>query len=762
VGFFRSNTRKDLVIDQDEDFALAQEFFPDANQVFMLVKPFSMKPSAAGFFLWEEGQIQAESALQFPFRRSELMKLFPESIVQPGAEKASAATAPATLAREERSGPVIVPKREERPPVAPPPMLRQEPKPGPVVVPPKREEPSAPPPPLSFKREERPVMVTPPPKREEPSAPPPPLSFKREERPVMVTPPPKREEPSAPPPPLSFKREERPPVAPPLPKRDQAAAPPVSPVRFKREERAAAPPMAPKREERPAPPPLSFRREERSTGAVAVPKREEPPQPPVTARREEPVQPPVTAKREDPTPPPVTAKREERPAVFPKPEERPVPIPPVAKPVPPPVAPKLEEPPKREERPAVQPVVVKREEPAPVPPAEKKEDRKEERAAVAPAPAKPELAPAVIPVKAPEPLVAVAAESAKRGKLWVGVGVLVVLLLAVGGWYAMRSRSAQPETKPVDASLGLKVERNAGQLVLSWNRNADIVKTAQKATLSITDGDHTEDVDLDLGTLRGGSAVYSAITNDVGFKLEVSDLKNRKSLSESIRALTGRPSPAPPPQVAGVRQPVAPVETRPQPVVNQVPPVSNPTGAQPVAQRQPSSPQVALNAPGRSGIGALTAPSAPAAEPPVDSTPSMPIARSSPAPVTASAPPLPPVRPAETPTPTRVAQSPAPAPPPVQQQPAKVGGVLVEPRVTSRVAPAYPPIARQMGISGTVKVEATVGKDGRVKTARAISGPQVLRAAAENAVRQWRYTAGTLNGEPVEVPINVDVGFARR
>jgi protein TonB len=67
-----------------------------------------------------------------------------------------------------------------------------------------------------------------------------------------------------------------------------------------------------------------------------------------------------------------------------------------------------------------------------------------------------------------------------------------------------------------------------------------------------------------------------------------------------------------------------------------------------------------------------------------------------------------------------------------------------------------------MGISGTVKVEATVGKDGRVKTARAISGPQVLRAAAENAVRQWRYTAGTLNGEPVEVPINVDVGFARR
>jgi TonB family protein len=67
-----------------------------------------------------------------------------------------------------------------------------------------------------------------------------------------------------------------------------------------------------------------------------------------------------------------------------------------------------------------------------------------------------------------------------------------------------------------------------------------------------------------------------------------------------------------------------------------------------------------------------------------------------------------------------------------------------------------------MGISGDVRVEAIVGKDGKVKSARAVSGPQVLRAEAEKAVRQWKYTPGTLNGEPVEVPVNVDVGFQRR
>ena len=67
-----------------------------------------------------------------------------------------------------------------------------------------------------------------------------------------------------------------------------------------------------------------------------------------------------------------------------------------------------------------------------------------------------------------------------------------------------------------------------------------------------------------------------------------------------------------------------------------------------------------------------------------------------------------------------------------------------------------------MGISGTVKVEAIVGKDGKVKAARATSGPQVLRAAAENAVRQGKYTPGTLNGELVEVPVSVNVDFNRR
>jgi periplasmic protein TonB len=56
-------------------------------------------------------------------------------------------------------------------------------------------------------------------------------------------------------------------------------------------------------------------------------------------------------------------------------------------------------------------------------------------------------------------------------------------------------------------------------------------------------------------------------------------------------------------------------------------------------------------------------------------------------------------------------------------------------------------------------VEATIGRDGRVRSARAVSGPPLLRRAAEDAVRQWRYQPGMLNGEPMEVTTQVDVGF---
>ena len=62
--------------------------------------------------------------------------------------------------------------------------------------------------------------------------------------------------------------------------------------------------------------------------------------------------------------------------------------------------------------------------------------------------------------------------------------------------------------------------------------------------------------------------------------------------------------------------------------------------------------------------------------------------------------------------------------------------------VKSRVAPVYPEIAKRMHVSGEVKLEATVDAQGKVKDVKAVSGNRILAAAAEDAVRQWKFASG--------------------
>jgi hypothetical protein len=72
VGFYRSHTRDELYMD-DADLALANRYFSEPGNVFMLIKPFATRPCIGGFFFWEDGQIYRESTyLQFPFDRREL------------------------------------------------------------------------------------------------------------------------------------------------------------------------------------------------------------------------------------------------------------------------------------------------------------------------------------------------------------------------------------------------------------------------------------------------------------------------------------------------------------------------------------------------------------------------------------------------------------------------------------------------------------------------------------------------------------------
>lgn len=91
--------------------------------------------------------------------------------------------------------------------------------------------------------------------------------------------------------------------------------------------------------------------------------------------------------------------------------------------------------------------------------------------------------------------------------------------------------------------------------------------------------------------------------------------------------------------------------------------------------------------------------------------------------------------------------------------PVPVGGNIRPPRKLHHVAPVYPGIAAHARIAGTVVLEATISRSGVVSDVRVLRSVPLLDAAAVEAVRQWRYEAPLLNGEPVAVLLTVTVHF---
>jgi TonB family protein len=73
--------------------------------------------------------------------------------------------------------------------------------------------------------------------------------------------------------------------------------------------------------------------------------------------------------------------------------------------------------------------------------------------------------------------------------------------------------------------------------------------------------------------------------------------------------------------------------------------------------------------------------------------------------------------------------------------------------------PVYPEMVREAGIDGTVTVQVLVGKDGKVKQAQAIDGPEPLRAAGVNSARTAIFKPALQGTSPVEVWVMIPVTF---
>jgi len=74
---------------------------------------------------------------------------------------------------------------------------------------------------------------------------------------------------------------------------------------------------------------------------------------------------------------------------------------------------------------------------------------------------------------------------------------------------------------------------------------------------------------------------------------------------------------------------------------------------------------------------------------------------------------------------------------------AQDSGAEMRRKVKSKVMPEYPAVARQLSLTGKVRLETTVAADGHVSGVKVIGGNPVLASSAEDAVKKWRFEAGS-------------------
>jgi protein TonB len=86
------------------------------------------------------------------------------------------------------------------------------------------------------------------------------------------------------------------------------------------------------------------------------------------------------------------------------------------------------------------------------------------------------------------------------------------------------------------------------------------------------------------------------------------------------------------------------------------------------------------------------------------------------------------------------------------------GGIL-NGKAVSKPAPVYPPAAKAARVAGTVAVRVVVDEGGRVETAEALSGPEMLRDAAVEAARAAGFSPTRLSGQAVKVSGTITYNF---
>jgi hypothetical protein len=136
------------------------------------------------------------------------------------------------------------------------------------------------------------------------------------------------------------------------------------------------------------------------------------------------------------------------------------------------------------------------------------------------------------------PPAAAPARRPRRRYRWVFAALFVVVCAV--GWLAVGilvhdGNAAVAPTRLEMPTFDFQAVERQDHLLLTWNRAAKAVRDATTATLTIHDGPESEDVVLDLDTLRRGGVDYYPVFEDVSFGLTLTHTPGG-SVSEQAHA----------------------------------------------------------------------------------------------------------------------------------------------------------------------------------------------------------------------------------
>jgi hypothetical protein len=116
---------------------------------------------------------------------------------------------------------------------------------------------------------------------------------------------------------------------------------------------------------------------------------------------------------------------------------------------------------------------------------------------------------------------------------WVLFSVALIVFGSVAGYQYADGNSHSVSSAADPYALNLSATRVDENVLVKWDRSSLAVRNGWRGLLTITEGDDSKIVQMDVPQLQNGSVLYRHLAPEIRFKLEVF-LKEQRSVVETL------------------------------------------------------------------------------------------------------------------------------------------------------------------------------------------------------------------------------------